>query len=108
MLHDHPKFNFKIRVTLNEILLNQCLSEEDNNTFKWRVESDHISEALTLAKNSSATGMDGLPYELWKELSKTNESTCRLGNEGFDITKMLAKSFRMSKTMASMQDQTLP
>jgi hypothetical protein len=53
-----------------------------------------VKEALTLAKNHSATGMDGCPYELWKELDRMNEKAQEADSEGFDLTETLAIIFQ--------------
>jgi hypothetical protein len=46
-------------------------------------------EALHLSKNSSATGIDGCPYELWKIVKKRHENTTGEGNPSFNIVKVL-------------------
>jgi exonuclease III len=92
--HNHPNYNHKLKTYLNEIPLNQRLSEEENQAFKWRVEPDQVRMALSLAKNGSATGMDGLPYELWKELNDMNESAHKQERDGFDIADTLSIIFQ--------------
>lgn len=90
----HPDYDQELKTYLNEIPPNQRLSEEGNLAFEWRIEPDHVREALSLAKNGSATGLDGLPYELWKELSNMNEDTQEREKEGFDIAEILATVFQ--------------
>lgn len=51
-------------------------------------------EALHLAKNSSATGIDGCPYELWKVLKVRHESPTGEGNPSFNIVKVLTMVLR--------------
>ena len=92
--HDHPEYKIRTRTILEEIPTNQRLSEEDRNAFEWKVEPNHVREALTLAKNHSATGMDGCPYELWKELNEINDKAEEAGGNGFDIAATLATVFQ--------------
>ena len=49
---------------------------------------------MSLAKNGSATGIDGLPYELWKELDRTYVKAEEEGSNGFDIADTLAVVFQ--------------
>ena len=55
---------------------------------------EHVREALALTKNSSATGMDGCPYELWKKLDDRNESAREEEKDGFDVADTLALIFQ--------------
>jgi len=34
----------------------------------WAVKREQVRDTIITAKNSSATGMDGCPYKLWKKL----------------------------------------
>lgn len=38
------------------------------------IDSAELSESLKLSKNDKATGLDGIPYELWKELHLMSEN----------------------------------
>jgi hypothetical protein len=91
---NHPDYRPKVEEILDEIPPAQHLSEEETHTFKWKVELEHIREALSLTKNGSATRIDGLPYELWKELDNMNESAQKKESEGFDIADTLALIFQ--------------
>ena len=91
---DSPDYTVRLRQTLNEIPPNQRLSEEVKNEFEWKIEANHVREALLVAKNHSATGVDGCPYELWKELDKINDKAQEAGGNGFDIADTLATIFQ--------------
>jgi hypothetical protein len=53
-----------------------------------------IEKALRLAANGRATGMDGLPYEIWKTLHAIHERTKENDNiESFDIIGVMTLVF---------------
>ena len=58
------------------------------------ITKETVEEALKLAKNGSATGLDGCPYELWKELKMRNTEAEDAGKTGFDIIKTLTIVFQ--------------
>ena len=58
------------------------------------ITSDYVGRALKLAKNNSATGLDGCPYELWKTLNKRNVEVEKLNRVGFDIVSLLTALFQ--------------
>ena len=91
---DDPEYMTRTKQILDEIPPDQRLSEEERNTFKWEIDPDHVREALSLAKNHSATGLDGCPYELWKELDKINDQAQEAGRKSFDIAATLATVFQ--------------
>ena len=92
--YDHQNYETNIKDILEEIPWNQRLTNEVRNNIEWRVEADQIREAMSLAKNGSATGIDGLPYELWKELDRTYVKAEEEGSNGFDIADTLAVVFQ--------------
>ncbi|KAH9017333.1 hypothetical protein EDB83DRAFT_2178273, partial [Lactarius deliciosus] len=51
-------------------------------------------EALKHAKNGSATGLDGCPYELWKTLNVRYNKAVEEDRPGFDIIKTLTHVFQ--------------
>ena len=83
-----------MRAFLDDIPSNQCLSEEESEAFKWLIKPEHIREALFLAKNGSATGLDGCPYELWKIPNERSESAHKKERTGFNITETIAIVFQ--------------
>jgi hypothetical protein len=52
-----------------------------------------VGLALKRAKNGSATGLDGCPYELWKELDKSYTEAQKIGKPGFNIVNTLTAVF---------------
>lgn len=92
--NDHPEYETNVRTILSEIPPNQCLSEVHKNAFEWRIKPSHVREALLLAKSKSATGVDSLPYELWKNLDNKNEKAGQEETESFDIAETLATVFQ--------------
>jgi Reverse transcriptase (RNA-dependent DNA polymerase) len=79
---------------LREIPENQEFQNPDTLELNFGITEDHVDDALKLAKNGSATGLDGCPYELWKELKKWNEEAVRDKKRGFNIIKVLTIVFQ--------------
>ena len=65
-----PEFSLKITKVLEEILEGQKFRSPETSELNQGIMKDVVTEALRLSKNGSATGLDGCPYELWKELKK--------------------------------------
>jgi hypothetical protein len=80
-----------VDLTLHEIPANQHLDEPHRSTLNWTVTPEHIEQALKLAKNQSVSGLDGLPYELWKTLQITSTKACHKNQMGFNIVKTLTE-----------------
>ena len=78
---------------LNEVKENQRLTEQDINNTEWLITYAQVWKALKLAKTGTATGLDGCPYELWKELDRRYEESKYSGKKGFDIVGMLTIVF---------------
>jgi len=57
----------QIEATLEEVPNNQKLNDPENSPLGRPITEECVEKALKLAKNGSATGMDGCPYELWKK-----------------------------------------
>ena len=90
---DSPEWKPKVANVLNEIPANQRLSEQDLAKEEWILTSEQVKKALHLAKNGTATGIDGCPYELWKELDKKHTEAKFQGKAGFDIIATLTILF---------------
>ena len=84
----------KIAEILKEIPENQKFPNPEESDLNTGMTKEHVEEALRLAKNGSATGLDGCPYELWKELKRRNDEKESEGKTGFDIIKALTIVFR--------------
>ena len=83
----------KIEEVLKKVSTNQKFQNPEISALNKGTMKEIIEEALKLAKNGSATGLDGCPYELWKELKKRNDDTENEGRTGFDIIKTLTTVF---------------
>ena len=78
-------------IVLDEIPENQTLEEPHASPLNELLKEAHVEKALHLAKNGSATGLDGCPYELWKTLKKHHDDAVKEGKVGFNITKVLTE-----------------
>ena len=83
-----------IATTLSEIPGNQIPSDQEMEKLSGDATYEQVKLALKLSKNGTATGLDGCPYELWKELDDLYTTAVENRKEGFDILKMIATIFR--------------
>ena len=90
---DSPDLPRKTNEVLDEIAVNQRLTQQNIDQTEWIITYPQVQVALKLAKNGTATGLDGCPYELWKKLNKTYMETIALGGTGFDIVAALHALF---------------
>jgi len=90
---DSPERKNKTRAILNEIPQNQVLSPSVCDNLDWTFPTNQVMIALKLAKNGTATGLDGCPYELWKALDNRFERSKAGGKKSFDVTRALAIVF---------------
>ena len=51
------------------------LAQEDIDKMKKSISEDKVTTALTSSANDKATGLDGIPMELWKLLLQQYKST---------------------------------
>jgi len=58
------------------------------------ISEDYVKQVLKKAKNSSATGLDGCPYELWKKLNERHVKAIKEEKRSFDIIQTLTLVFR--------------
>jgi hypothetical protein len=91
---ENDELEAKIEEILKEIPNNQKFPDPENSSLKNGVMEEKVEEALRCAKNGSATGLDGCPYELWKTLKKRNDEKEEAGKTGFDVIKALTKVFQ--------------
>ena len=91
--HDE-RINQKTAKLLEEIPAEQKFYNPETSELNEGLTKDVVEEALRLAKNGSATGLDGCPYELWKELKTLNNEAEEEGRTGFDIIKTLTIVFQ--------------
>ena len=87
-----------IRAALTVVPDAQLMEEPDRSPLDQLITEAAVERALKTAKNCTATGMDGCPYELWKKLDEKYSSDRLSGNEGFNIIKTLTRVFRDIQT----------
>jgi hypothetical protein len=95
---DSPNLDRRREEILQEIPASQRLSDQDIAETDWEITYKQVSLALKLLKNGMATGLDGLPYELWKELDTMYEKAEKEGEEGFDIIEVLVGLYKDIQT----------
>jgi hypothetical protein len=78
---------------LNAIPDEQKFPDPLNSTLNENVSGMFVEMALKKAKNGSATGLDGCPYELWKTLNWEYQEARKLNRPGFDIVGTLTAVF---------------
>jgi hypothetical protein len=71
--------NAKIDEYLN--LIDRSTTDEQREELDSPPERAKVAEAMRDSENSSAPGLDGLPFELWKHLEKIHEAYCKMGDE---------------------------
>ncbi|KIK44095.1 hypothetical protein CY34DRAFT_38961, partial [Suillus luteus UH-Slu-Lm8-n1] len=74
--------------TLKEIPEQQKINTQANEMYEL-LKEEHIIDALMSSRSGSATGIDGIPYELWKHLQDKYKEACRNEDPGFNIIKTL-------------------
>jgi len=88
------EFDKNLSHLLNDIPISQRLPEPDRLRMNWKITEDQLSKALLLSKDGSTTGLNGIPYELWKTLQKRHDKMKYRNNPSFDIIKTLTYIFR--------------
>ena len=88
------ELNQRIEEVLDKIPEAQKFQNPESSDLNRGLTKEIVEEALRLAKNGSATGLDGCPYELWKELKRRNQEAEDEGKIGFDIIKTLTLVFQ--------------
>jgi ribonuclease HI len=81
----------KINLILDEIPEKQTLNAADAAALDRPLTEAQLGKALQMAKNGSATGMDGCPYELWKTLRTQHERATKENRPSFDIIKAMTR-----------------
>lgn len=69
------------------------LQDDHKPTFEARLTEHDIDEAIKCAPAGKATGLDGLPYELWKDLRLRHERTKKPRNPAVNINAVLTAVF---------------
>jgi hypothetical protein len=84
----------EINLILGNIPASQCLQEPERTHMNKRITEQQVRKALHLARDGSATGLDGCPYELWKNLDQRHSRRSHRNKPSFDIIKMLTYLFQ--------------
>ena len=63
----------RIEDALTYIPETQLLEDLLQTEMSWKVKRIHVKKAISLSKNGSSTGIDGCPYELWKQWKVLSE-----------------------------------
>ena len=85
----HEEREEQIKRPLEAIPATQILEDPERTEMNNLLNEASVERALALARNGTATGMDGCPYELWKALKKRHDDDVKNGKQGFDIIRML-------------------
>ena len=57
------------------------------------IDSEEVMESIRTLPNGTAAGMDGIPYELWKELIKIQNRNAKKELPFFNALQWLTKVF---------------
>jgi Reverse transcriptase (RNA-dependent DNA polymerase)/Endonuclease/Exonuclease/phosphatase family len=79
---------------LKEIPEDQKLPPGEDDPASQLISESTIERAIKSAKNGSAAGLDGCPYELWKELNKRHINATKLNKQSFNIITTLTAIFQ--------------
>jgi len=82
-----------IKEVLETIDPEKVLSEEDGNKLGQKLTEQDVLEALKASKNGTSTGVEGLPYELWKTLNNKYETDSKVDAPTFNIIKTLTRVY---------------
>lgn len=69
-----------------------------NTDLHLPISNDQTRTALSTFKGGTATGLDGIPYEVWKHLNNTYLQSIKKKQPGFDITNCLTAVFNDIQT----------
>ena len=82
---------------LSQIPDNQKLNTPDTELCT-PLSTDQTHTALLSSKNGTATGLDGLPYELWKTLLNRHDQLSKANSPSFNIVKCLTTVYNNIQT----------
>jgi ribonuclease HI len=90
LLHDtDPDRITAIAEVLQQIPVAQKLNVQ-NSDLQHLISQEQVTQALLTSKNGTATGLDGLPYELWRTLHDRHTQLSKKNAPSFNITRCLA------------------
>jgi hypothetical protein len=82
-----------ISEVLATVLPKDTLLNTESISMGNRLSEQEVLEALKLSKNEISTGVNGLPYELWKVLNDKYVIEAKAEKPTFNIIKVLTKVF---------------
>ena len=85
---DDPARTAAQTAVLREIPINQKLNDPESPLHS-PISEEQLKLALRVSKNGTATGLDGIPYELWKLLHDTHLAQHKVNKPSFNILKCL-------------------
>ena len=88
------EYNARLVDILNDIPESQHLEEPERTAMSWKLTEDQVRRALQRTKDSTAMGLHGCPYKLWKALEKWHNRLRHKNVPSFDIIKALMYLFR--------------
>ena len=91
--HDNPDRQATIIQALTQIPDQQKLNKDDTE-MHHPITYDQTATALLSSKNGTATGIDGLPYELWKTIHDKHRMLEKQNKPSFDIVGCMTKVFK--------------
>ena len=68
------------------------------------ITKDQVTVALHSSKNGTATGLDGLPYELWKLLHDQHNQLAKQNKPSFNIIKCLTLIYNHIQTLGTLEE----
>ena len=95
---NHEEYTHALNEILTTIPESQHLDDPIFTPLNWKATQEQTEEALRLSKNGSATGMDGCPYELWKNLQERYNVAHQINKEAFNVCKVLTEVFNDIQT----------
>jgi hypothetical protein len=82
-----------ISEVLATVLPEDTLPNSESASMGNRLSEQEVLEALKSSKNGTATGVNGLPYELWKILNNRHEIEAKTERPTFNIIKVFTRVF---------------
>ena len=92
-LEDPKEYEHHLNETLSVIPATQLLEDPTLTTLNGAATQAQVEEALHMAKNGTAMGLDRCPFELWKALHLRYIADCQLNKVGFNIANTLTEIF---------------
>jgi ribonuclease HI len=97
-----PEWTIEREEATNELLskIDKKITQEQSKAFEEGITRVQLAEALKLSKNGKSPGADGIPYELYKKLSKDEE-------DEVDVKEILYQVFKDQEQYGITQESFL-